>query len=50
MRGFNSLERDRMQNLDSALADRTVAVVERLSSPSLLRRQENFRTEITAES
>jgi hypothetical protein len=50
MRCFNSLERDPTQKPASTFADRAVAMVERLSSPSLLRRQENFRTEITPKS
>jgi hypothetical protein len=48
MRCFNNLERDRMQKPDSTFADRAVTMIERLSSPSPLCRQENFRTQITA--
>jgi hypothetical protein len=50
MRCFNSLERDPMQKRSSIFADRAVAVVKRLSSPSLLPRQENFRTANTPKS
>jgi hypothetical protein len=39
-----------MQKRSSIFADRAVAVVKRLSSPSLLPRQENFRTANTPKS
>jgi hypothetical protein len=50
MRSFNSLERDRMQNWIPLLRIARGAAVQRLFSPSLMARQVNFRSKITAES